>query len=86
MSLQAQYNADQLLIQREEVSAKIRDALKTRCEDFNILLDDVSIVSRTVPSCNTLSAGSRARCRALQTHLNFSKEFAKAIEDKQVGA
>jgi len=57
----AQYNADQLLTQRDQVSRKIFDALKTRAKDFHILLDDVSI-----------------------THLNFSKDFSKAIEDKQV--
>jgi len=57
----AQYDADQLLTLREEVSRNIKDALKVRCKDFNILLDDVAL-----------------------THLQFSTEFAKAIEDKQV--
>jgi len=57
----AQYDADQLLTLREEVSRNIKDALKVRCKDFNILLDDVAL-----------------------THLQFSNEFAKAIEDKQV--
>jgi len=55
------YDADQLLTLREEVSRNIKDALKVRCQDFNILLDDVAL-----------------------THLQFSNEFAKAIEDKQV--
>jgi len=57
----AQYNADQLLTLRDQVSKEIRDVLTERCKDFNLVLDDVSI-----------------------THLNFSKEFAHAIEDKQV--
>jgi len=57
----AQYNADQLLTLRDQVSEDIKNALAKRCEDFNLVLDDVSI-----------------------THLNFSKEFAHAIEDKQV--
>lgn len=57
----AQYNAEQLLTQREKVSLEIKDDLSKRAKDFDILLDDVSI-----------------------THLKFSKEFAAAIEQKQV--
>jgi len=57
----AQYNADQLLTLRDQVSKEIREELAARCQNFNIHLDDVSI-----------------------THLAFSADFAKAIEDKQV--
>merc|ERR1719159_205557 len=57
----AQYNAEQLLTQREHVSKEIREAIVQRAKSFNILMDDVSI-----------------------THLTYGKEFAKAIEDKQV--
>jgi len=57
----AQYNAEQLLTLREQVSREIRDAIVARASQFNILMDDVSI-----------------------THLTYGKEFAKAIEDKQV--
>jgi prohibitin 1 len=60
-SVVAQYNADQLLTQREKVSLEIRDILSKRAQEFNIHLDDVSI-----------------------THLQFSREFANAIEQKQV--
>lgn len=60
-SVVAQYNADQLLTQREKVSLEIRDILSKRAQEFNIHLDDVSI-----------------------THLQFSREFAHAIEQKQV--
>lgn len=60
-SVIAQYNAEQLLTQREHVSHEIREAIVERALKFNILMDDVSI-----------------------THLTYSKEFAKAIEDKQV--
>ena len=42
--VQAQYNATQLLTQREQVSYTIRQSLEQRARDFNILLDDVSIV------------------------------------------
>jgi regulator of protease activity HflC (stomatin/prohibitin superfamily) len=39
----AGYNAEQLVTQREKVSAEIRETLQKRCSEFNILLDDVSI-------------------------------------------
>lgn len=55
----AQYNADQLLTQREKVSLEIRDILSKRANEFDINLDDVSI-----------------------THLQFSRDFAHAIEAK----
>eukprot|EP01091_Cochliopodium_minus_P007055 TRINITY_DN16995_c0_g1_i1.p1 TRINITY_DN16995_c0_g1~~TRINITY_DN16995_c0_g1_i1.p1 ORF type:complete len:272 (+),score=78.36 TRINITY_DN16995_c0_g1_i1:39-854(+) len=57
----AQYDASELITQRELVSNSIRASLMKRAKDFNILFDDVSI-----------------------THLAFSTEFTKAIEQKQV--
>ena len=58
-SVVAQYNADQLITQREKVSLEIRDNLSKRAKEFDINLDDVSI-----------------------THLQFSQDFAAAIEAK----
>ena len=43
-SVVAQYDATTLLSQREQVSQKIRMGLVSRLKDFNIILDDVSIV------------------------------------------
>jgi len=40
----AQYNASNLLVQREKISAEIKSNLTARLRDFNIILDDVSIV------------------------------------------
>merc|ERR1719191_2467572 len=60
-SVVAQFNASQLITQREAVSRVIRQRLVERAKDFNIMLDDVSI-----------------------THLNFSPEYEKAVESKQV--
>jgi len=57
----AQYDAEQLLTQREQVSREIREAIVLRASQFGILMDDVSIV-----------------------HLTYGKEFASAIEQKQV--
>merc|ERR1719199_1956260 len=42
-SVVAQYNASQLILQRELVSRMIRQRLVERANDFNILLDDVAI-------------------------------------------
>ncbi|KAK1441775.1 prohibitin [Babesia gibsoni] len=42
-SVVAQYNASQLLTQREVVSRSVREQLVQRARDFNILLDDVSL-------------------------------------------
>eukprot|EP00933_Yihiella_yeosuensis_P081457 TRINITY_DN95071_c0_g1_i1.p1 TRINITY_DN95071_c0_g1~~TRINITY_DN95071_c0_g1_i1.p1 ORF type:complete len:285 (+),score=65.47 TRINITY_DN95071_c0_g1_i1:71-925(+) len=42
-SVVAQYNASQLVVQREMVSKMIRQRLVTRAMDFGILLDDVAI-------------------------------------------
>lgn len=43
----AQYNADQLLTQREQVSREIRETLIERAEQFFLRLDDVSITHLT---------------------------------------
>jgi len=42
-SVVAQYDAGELITQRETVSIKVREALTTRAADFNLILDDVSI-------------------------------------------
>ncbi|KAJ0667775.1 putative prohibitin, Band 7 domain, Band 7/SPFH domain superfamily [Helianthus annuus] len=39
----AQFNADQLLTDRAQVSALVRESLIRRAKDFNIVLDDVAI-------------------------------------------
>ena len=57
----AQYNAEELLSRRAEVSQQIRAGLIKRAGTFDLILDDVSI-----------------------THLTFGREFARAIEQKQV--
>jgi len=43
----AQYDADQLLKLREQVSQEIRDAIVARAANFGILMDDVSITHLT---------------------------------------
>lgn len=41
----AQFDASELITNREIVSARIRDDLLTRAKEFHIQLEDVSIVS-----------------------------------------
>jgi len=60
-SVVAQYNAEELLSKREQVSREIDAKLRARAKIFNCVIDDVSI-----------------------THLMFGKEYAGAIELKQV--
>eukprot|EP00920_Eleutheroschizon_duboscqi_P004452 GHVT01010221.1.p1 GENE.GHVT01010221.1~~GHVT01010221.1.p1 ORF type:complete len:182 (-),score=35.10 GHVT01010221.1:351-896(-) len=43
-SVVAQFNAAQLITQREIVSRAVREQLMQRAKDFNILLDDVALV------------------------------------------
>eukprot|EP01097_Dermamoeba_algensis_P006525 TRINITY_DN4087_c0_g1_i1.p1 TRINITY_DN4087_c0_g1~~TRINITY_DN4087_c0_g1_i1.p1 ORF type:complete len:271 (-),score=84.34 TRINITY_DN4087_c0_g1_i1:186-998(-) len=43
----AQYDAGELITQREAVSRKIREALVNRSEQYGIILDDVSIIQVT---------------------------------------
>ncbi|GMH45350.1 hypothetical protein BSKO_13307 [Bryopsis sp. KO-2023] len=39
----AQYNAEQIITQREKVSRAVRESLKARAKEFNIILEDVAI-------------------------------------------
>ena len=42
---QAQFDASELITQREVVSMKVNDLLTERAKQFGLLLDDISIVS-----------------------------------------
>ena len=43
--VQAQFDASELITQREAVSQKINEELATRSSSFGLLLDDISLVS-----------------------------------------
>ncbi len=55
----AQFNASQLITQRERVSRLIRDNLVRRAKHFNITLDDVSITYMTFSPEFTMSVESK---------------------------
>jgi len=47
-SVVAQYNAEQLISERQKVSLQIREMLTARADQFGIILDDVSITDLQV--------------------------------------
>lgn len=95
----AQFDAGELITQREHVSQKVSDDLTERASQFGLILDDISIVSRItfidilsqlyyhkediIYSCNQ-RIDYHYFLKFFQTHLTFGKEFTQAVELKQV--
>ena len=53
--LQAQYDASELITQRERVSQKIQEELIARASQFGFVMDDMSIVSIFLPCLDTVN-------------------------------
>ncbi|KZV38857.1 prohibitin-1, mitochondrial-like [Dorcoceras hygrometricum] len=77
----AQYNASQLITQRENVSREIRKVLTERAAFFNIALDDVSITSLTFGK--EFTAAIEAKQVAAQEAERAKFVVDKAEQDKR---
>ncbi|CAA0816202.1 Prohibitin-2- mitochondrial [Striga hermonthica] len=77
----AQYNASQLITQRENVSREIRKILTERAAFFNIALDDVSITSLTFG--REFTAAIEAKQVAAQEAERAKFVVEKAEQDKR---
>jgi prohibitin 2 len=77
----AQYNAPQLLTQREQVSRKIKDNLLERAAEFNIVLEDVSITD--LQFGREFTAAVEAKQVAQQEAERAKYIVDKAIQDKR---
>lgn len=92
----AQFDAGELITQREIVSQKVSEDLTDRASQFGLILDDISIVSTIIFICNIMfvyiivhifsekSSSFTSKIKFFQTHLTFGKEFTQAVELKQV--
>ncbi|GMY06920.1 prohibitin-1, mitochondrial isoform X1 [Fagus crenata] len=77
----AQYNASQLITQREAVSRNIREILTERAANFNIALDDVSITGLTFGK--DFTAAIEAKQVAAQEAERAKFIVEKAEQDKK---
>jgi prohibitin 2 len=80
-SVVAQYNASQLLTMREIVSRDIRRILTQRAQNFNIVLDDVSITNLTFSREYTSAVEAKQVAQQDAERSKFIVE--KALQDKQ---
>jgi len=80
-SIIAQFNASQLLTQRETVSKRIRRNLTERAKEFNILVDDVSITHLTFGPEYTAAVEAK---QVAQQQAERAKFIVKqALQDKK---
>jgi len=77
----AQYNASQLITQREAVSREIKRILNERASHFNIALDDVSLTSLTFG--REFTAAIEAKQVAVQEAERAKFVVEKAEQDKR---
>jgi len=80
-SVIAQFNANQLITQREQVSQRIRRNLTERATEFNVVIEDVSITHLTFG--REYTAAIEAKQVAQQDAERAKYQVKQAIEDKK---
>lgn len=76
-SVIAQFNASQLITQREKVSRMIKERLVERAENFNIIVDDVAITHLTFSPEFTKAVESKQVAQQEAQRASFIVERAK---------
>ncbi|KAJ1835804.1 Prohibitin-1, subunit of the prohibitin complex (Phb1p-Phb2p) [Coemansia sp. RSA 2711] len=80
-SIVAQFDASELITQRDVVSARIREELMNRAQEFNIMLEDVSITHMTFGKEFTVAVEKKQIAQQEAERARFVVE--KAEQEKQ---
>jgi len=83
-SVVAQYNASQLLTQREMISREIRRILTDRCLYFDIILEDVAITHLTFGKEYTAAVEAKQVAQQEAERAKFLVEKAKQEKEKSI--
>lgn len=81
-SVVAQYNASQLVTQREQISRTIRQNLISRANDFNIVVDDVSITNLNFSTEFNAAIESK---QIAQQHAERAKYVVQSAQQEKLG-